>query len=157
MQNVSFEKKIRLKFITSATHSLAQNMWKTIKILSTVGILLAVYLLFEQAAHSPFQPCNINSTINCNAVISGEVSKTLGISTPLYGLVGYIIILISSLLKQKKLLFSIATFGLLFCLWIAYQELFLLHVICPVCIICQVCMISIFTLSIILNSQKNSI
>jgi uncharacterized membrane protein len=132
-------------------------MWKVITTLSLIGIVLAVYLLFEQITHSPFQPCNINSIINCNAVISGEVSKTLGIPTPLYGLVGYSIIFISSLLKRKKLLCGVVIFGLLFCLWIAYQELFLLHVICPVCIICQVCMITIFIISLFLNFGKSSI
>ncbi|MGH7246404.1 MAG: vitamin K epoxide reductase family protein [Candidatus Levyibacteriota bacterium] len=129
-------------------------MWKWVKILSIFGIFLAVYLLFEQLTHTPFSPCNINSVINCNAIISGSVAKTLGIPTPLIGLVGYIVIFISAILKKKKLLLGMATFGLLFCLFIAYQELFLLHVVCPVCILCQLDMLSIFTLAILVNTKK---
>lgn len=125
-------------------------MWKTVTALGIFGIVLSLYLIFEQVTKSPFQPCNINSVVNCNAIISGSVSKTAGIPTPWYGLVGYIVIVIASLLRKKKLLLGTAIFGLLFCLWIAYQELALLHVICPVCLLCQFTMISVFVIAILL-------
>jgi len=126
-----------------------------IKALSIIGILLAVYLLWEQIFNPSFQPCNINATINCDAIISGSVSKTLGLPTPLYGLIGYIVIFLASIFYSKKLILGTATFGLLFCLWIAYQELFLLHVICPACILCQLIMMAIFCLGLVLNKAKN--
>ncbi len=124
-----------------------------IKVLASIGIVLACFLLWEQIFHPAFQPCRINSTVNCDAIISGVVAKTLGVPTPLYGLVGYIIILASAFLKKKKLLLGMATFGLLFCGWIAYRELFQLHVICPVCIICDVVIVTVFTLSVIVNKN----
>lgn len=127
-----------------------------IKALSLVGIILAVYLLWQQFYHPEFQPCNINATINCEAIINGAVAKTFGIPTPLYGLIGYIIIFSSAILRKKKILLGMATFGLLFCLWIGYRELFELHVICPICITCQLIMISVFSLAIIVNKKKNS-
>lgn len=130
-----------------------KTIWEIVRYLSVFGIVLAIYLLFEQFTNSSFRPCNINSVVNCNAVISGAVSKTLGIPTPLYGLVGYTVIFLSTFFRLRKTAFGMATFGLLFCLWIAYQELFLLHTICPVCILCQLTMISVFTLSIILLKQ----
>jgi uncharacterized membrane protein len=125
-----------------------EKLFFSIKVLSLVGILLAIYLLWEQISHSPVQPCYINNTINCNAIISGPVARTFGIPTPLYGLLGYISILLAAILKKKKLVLGIASGGLLFCLWIAYQEIFLLHVICPVCILCQIIMLTIFLLGI---------
>jgi uncharacterized membrane protein len=126
-----------------------------IKILSIVGIILAIYLLVEQITQSPFRPCNINSVVSCNAIISGAVAKTFGIRTPLYGLIGYIGIFLAAGFKKKKTLIGIATFGLLFCLSIAYIELFKLHVICLVCIACQIVMISIFSLAVIINKGSN--
>ena len=126
-----------------------------IKVLSIVGIGLAIYLLWEQLYHPAFQPCYINSTINCDAIISGAVAKTLGMPTPLYGLTGYIIILISAIFKKKRLALVMATFGLSFCLYIAYRELFQLHVICPVCIGCQLIMLTVFCLAILLNRRHN--
>jgi uncharacterized membrane protein len=43
---------------------------------------------------------------------------------------------------------------LIFCISIAYIELFKLNVICPVCITCQILMISVFILSLLLNFKK---
>ena len=132
-----------------------QSIYFYIKILSSIGVLLAIYLLWEQIFQPDFQPCNINSTVNCDAIISGAVAKTLGIPTPLYGLIGYIIIFFSAVFRKKKLLLGMATFGLAFCLWIAYVELFQLHVICPVCIGCQLIMLTVFTLAIKVNKSTD--
>lgn len=128
--------------------------YNLIKALAVVGIFLAVFLLWERYAQPSFQPCNINATVNCDAVISGEVANTLGIPTPLIGLVGYLIILIAAFRKNPKLVFGMAAFGLTFCLYIAYREIFELRVICPVCILCQLDMITVFVLGILLNKKS---
>ena len=124
-----------------------------VKALAIFGIMLAIFLLWEQMFRPSFQPCNINATVNCDAVISGEVSSTLGIPTPLIGLIGYIVILFVAFKRKAKLILSMAVFGLVFCLYIAYRELFQLHVVCPVCILCQLDMIAVFILGIILNKK----
>ena len=131
-----------------------KKIFDWIKILGVVGISLALFLLWERYFTPSFQPCNINATVNCNAVISGEVANTLGIPTPLIGLVGYIVILISAFKKNKKLVLGMAAFGLAFCLYIAFIELFQLHVVCPVCIACQLDMITVFILGIVLNRKS---
>jgi len=124
-----------------------------IKVCATVGIGLALFLLWEQIFRPAFQPCNINSDVNCNAIISGAVAKTLGVSTPLIGLIGYIVILFAAFKKNPKLILGMAMFGLVFCLYIAYRELFQLHVVCPVCILCQLDMIAVFILGALLNKK----
>ncbi len=134
-----------------------EKIFAIIKILAVIGISLALFLLWERYSKPEFQPCNINATINCDAVISGEVSNTLGIPTPLIGLIGYFIILLAAFKKNSKLVFGIATFGLAFCLYIFYREIFELKVICPVCILCQIDMISVFILGLLLNSKKNKL
>ena len=132
-----------------------KKMLKAVKILSAIGVLLALYLLWQQLFRPAFQPCTINDFINCDSVITGPVAKTLGIPTPLYGLIGYVVIFFAAVYRKKVLMLSMATFGLLFCLWIGYQELFLLRVICPVCVGCEVIMITVFILSIkILKAKK---
>ena len=125
-----------------------------IKILAVVGIFLALFLLWERYFQPSFQPCNINATVNCDAVISGTLANTLGIPTPLIGLTGYIIILFAAFKKNAKLVLGMATFGLLFCLYIAYREIFQLRVICPVCILCQLNMITVFILGVLLARNK---
>ena len=124
------------------------KIYLAIKILSIIGIVLAVYLLWQQFFRPAFQPCYVNSFINCDAVISGSVAKTFGISTPLYGLIGYVVILLATFLREKRLLIEMSSFGLIFCLSIGYIELVQLRVICPVCISCQLLMIAVFALGL---------
>src|SRR3990172_5473905 len=128
-----------------------------IKVLAAVGIFLALFLLWERYFQPTFQPCNINATVNCDAVISGELSNTLGIPTALIGLVGYLMILFGAFKKNAKIVLGMAAFGLAFCLYIAFRELVQLRVVCPVCILCQIDMITVFTLGILLvrKDSKN--
>jgi uncharacterized membrane protein len=126
-----------------------------IKVLAIFGLMLGSYLMYEQITMPAWTPCTINATVNCDAVIKGEVSKTLGIPTPIYGLVGYAMILLGAIIKSKKLVLSMAAFGLVFCMYIAYVELFMLHVICPVCIGCQVDMIISFILALMIKKSSD--
>lgn len=131
-----------------------KTIYNLVQFFSFLGILLAVYLLWQQFFRPEWQPCTINSFINCDAIISGGVAKTFGIPTPLIGLIGYIVIFLSSIFRWKKTMLVMAMFGLFFCLWIAYQELFLLKVICPVCIGCQTIMIVVNILAFMINRGK---
>ena len=131
-----------------------KTVWKLVTILSAFGIVLAIYLFYSYLARPLFQPCSINSTINCDAVIKGAVSKTLGIPTALYGLVGYVVMLFSSLFKKRKLLLGMAAFGTLFCLRITYLDVFVIKVICPVCLACQLVMLAVFSLAVMVNLKK---
>jgi len=128
-----------------------EKYFEWIKILGVVGILLATYLLWQRYFQPAFKPCNINATINCDALTKGPLQNTLGIPTALIGLTGYVVILFAAFKKNAKLVLGMAAFGLAFCLYIAYRELFELRVICPVCIACQLNMVTVFTLGILLN------
>lgn len=133
---------------------MADKYFAWIKYLSLFGIALAVYLLYSQLTQPAWTPCYVNSAVNCDAIISGEVAKTFGIPTPLIGLVGYITIFFAALKKLPKLVLGMAAFGLIFCLYIGYVELVILKTICPVCIMCQLTMISVFVLSILANKKQ---
>jgi len=130
------------------------TLWNWISILSFIGILLATYLFYSYLTQPVFRPCYVNAKVNCDAVISGPVSLTLGIPTALYGLIGYLVIFIASLFKKAKIVIGVATFGLLFCLYILFREIFQLKVYCPVCIACLVVMISVFFLSLKVMKMK---
>lgn len=130
------------------------NLYKTIKILAAIGILLALYLLWQRYLEPAWQPCNISAGINCDAIIKGPVSTVFGVPSALIGLLGYVVILIASILQNKKLLLGMTTFGLAFCAWLGYREIFDLKVLCPVCVTCQVVMTTAFILSLILFRRK---
>lgn len=118
------------------------------KILAALGIGLALYLYVNFITQPVYRLCTISDTVNCDAVISGEVSRTLGLPTALYGLIGYTVILVAAFLGKKKLMLGTAIFGTLFCLRITYIEIFQLQVICPVCLLCQIDMLALLAVSI---------
>jgi uncharacterized membrane protein len=130
------------------------NIWKALIVLSVLGILLATYLFYNFLTKPLFESCYFNSRINCDAVTKGSLSTLFGIPVPLIGLLGYITILFSSVFKKKLLVLGMSTFGMVFCLFITYQEIFILKVICPVCLTCQLVMLVVFILSLVLNYKK---
>lgn len=135
---------------------MVDKIFFTIRALAIIAIILALYLLYEQWDQPVKALCSINSVVNCDAIIKGEVAKTLGVPTPLYGLIGYIVIFLAATYRKTKLLLSMATFGLGFCLYLAYREFFQLHVICPVCILCQIDMLTVFILSLLLSFKAKA-
>jgi len=126
------------------------KIWTIISILATIGIGLAIYLSYNYLSPNPLELCNINSTVNCDAVTKGELRQWYGVPVPFVGLIGYIVILISAYFKQKKLALAMTIFGMLFCLRLTYLEIFVLKVICPVCLLCQLDMLAVFSLSVML-------
>ena len=130
------------------------NIWKALIVLSVLGILLATYLFYNFLTKPLFESCYFNSRINCDAVTKGSLSTLFGIPVSLIGLLGYITILFSSVFKKKLLVLGMSTFGMVFCLFITYQEIFILKVICPVCLTCQLVMLVVFILSLVLNYKK---
>jgi len=123
-------------------------MWKLSTALSLIGIILAGYLFYSYLAPVPPGLCDISATINCDAVTKGGLATLFGIPVSLVGLIGYIFILYSSLLKLKKLHLFMAGFGMLFCLRLTFLEIFVEKVICPVCLACQLIMLTLFILSL---------
>lgn len=142
---------MRILFFSSIIKNMytlrVNKLFHHIRYLSLFGIVLAVYLLWEQLAPTPFQPCNINATVNCDAVIKGPVAYTLGIRTPLYGLTGFIIMLIASYQQWRKVIWGVATFGVLFCVRLMFIEIVQLQVLCPVCVMCQLVMLAVWVKS----------
>lgn len=128
-----------------------EKIWQILIILSVIGIILAVYLLYNFLTKPLVESCYINSIVNCDAVTKGSLSTLFGIPVPLIGLIGYIAIFLSAVLKKKRFVFGMSMFGMVFCLYITFQEIFLLKVICPVCLACQIVMFLIFIFSLMFN------
>lgn len=113
--------------------------------------MLATYLLFNFITKPEIESCYVNNLVNCDAVTKGSLSTLLGIPVALIGLTGYIIILFSSIFKKTKLLLAMTTFGMIFCLYLTLQEVFMLNVVCPVCLACQLVMLFVFIIALKLN------
>ena len=130
------------------------KIWQAVIVLSLIGIVLASYLFYNYLAPSPLTLCDINATVNCDAVTKGPLAEFMGVPVSLVGLIGYAFILISGILKNKKLLLFMSTFGMLFCLRLTYLEIFSLKVFCPVCGACQLVMLTLFIIGLKLYRTK---
>jgi uncharacterized membrane protein len=152
-----FKNLTRKEFVETINNMLTKiNVWKVLISLSFFGIFLAIYLFYNFLTKPILESCYVNSIVNCDAVTKGSLSTLFGIPVSLVGLVGYIVILFSSVFKQKKLALGMSSFGMAFCLYITLQEVFVLHVICPVCLACQLVMLIVFLIALGLNLQKDS-
>lgn len=130
------------------------NLYKIIILLAVFGIGLALYLLYETFGPAHQSLCYVNSVINCEASTKGPLSTLFGIPVPLYGLVGFVFMILGAIKKWPKLILGMAAFGTLFCLRINVLEIFQLGAFCPVCFACQLTMISLLILSLFLIRAK---
>lgn len=126
------------------------KLYKLAITLSLIGIALATYLFYSYLAPIPPGLCDISATVNCNAVTKGPLAEFMGLPVSLVGLIGYILILYSALMKLPKLMLAMATFGMIFCLRLTILEIFVEKVFCPVCGACQIIMFILFICSLIL-------
>lgn len=131
------------------------KLFKASVYLALFGIILAVYLFYSYLAPIPPGLCDLGTTVNCNAVTKGLLAEFLGIPVSLVGLIGYILILYSSLMKFKKLHLFMTSFGMIFCLRLTILEIFVEKVFCPVCGACQLIMLILFILALKLNAAHD--
>jgi len=128
--------------------------FKIILVLATLGIFLASYLYYNYLTKPLIEVCTISARVNCDAVTKGVLSTLFGIPVSLIGLLGYVTIFISALMKNKKVILGASIFGLIFCLRLTYLEIFSLKIVCPVCLVCQVDMLAVFLLSLVVNRKE---
>lgn len=127
------------------------KLFKISTYLALIGIVLASYLFYSYLAPNPPGLCDVSATVNCDAVTKGSLAEFMGVPVSLVGLIGYIVILSASLMKNKKLHLAMTAFGMVFCLRLTYLEIFVEHVVCPVCAACQIIMLVLFLISLKLN------
>ncbi|MFZ5376642.1 MAG: vitamin K epoxide reductase family protein [Patescibacteria group bacterium] len=120
-----------------------------IMFLSIIGVGLATYLLYEYMTSQTLGICNISETVNCEPITKGALATVFGVLVAIIGLIGYMVIFLSTLFKSKKMAVGMTAFGMLFCLRLTILEIFVERVICPVCVMCQIIMLIVFVLSLV--------
>lgn len=130
------------------------------KILQITIIALCVLGLFTSAyleklyVEDDTGICDINDKFSCSSVKNSLYSSLFGISVPIIGMIGYLVLGIGALLlilKQrstkkvlkKKHMFWISLMGLVFSLYLTYAELAIIKTFCVFCITSQVLILAI--------------
>lgn len=119
-----------------------------ILVLAVIGTGVAAYLTYVHYEGLKV----VCSNTGCATVQSSRYAKLVGIPVATLGLVGYLGILGSLLIKSelgRMAGFGIALIGFLFSLYLTYRELFTIHAICEWCVSSAVLMTLLFILTAI--------
>ena len=114
--------------------------------LSIVGAGMSVLSLHGHYATSASEYCDLNETFNCDFVNRSTYSAIHGVPVALVGLLGYFALFACSLRPSRKiawLRFIAASAGLVFALYLAYVEAYVLAVWCLLCIGSMTCIFGI--------------
>ena len=115
--------------------------------LAALGVLLSLYLTYVHITESRAVFCP--SGTDCDTVRQSGFSTILGIPVAAFGVVGYSVIFIVSLIKIKNrtkwlLLYILALAGFVFSAYLTYLEFFVIKAVCMYCIVSAVLMTIIF-------------
>lgn len=119
----------------------------TMLVVSVIGLGVASYLTIAHYTHSQVQCLDTG----CETVQHSRWSMLLGVPVALLGVVGYLIMIGSLLVRQSEMsrLVSVgnAIVGFGFSCYLTYRELFSIHAICPWCVSSAVMMTILLCLS----------
>ncbi len=127
-----------------------QTLRRTLIALTVLGIGVASYLTYiHYAGIKPL--CGRNGG-GCEIVQTSQYSKLAGVPVALIGLLGYIAILASLLVRQSEntrlATAALTVLGFGFSAYLTYRELFTIHHICEYCVSSAVIVTVLMCLSI---------
>ncbi|HEY4279237.1 MAG TPA: vitamin K epoxide reductase family protein [Conexibacter sp.] len=109
-------------------------LFRTLLVLTLIGVGIASYLTYVH--YNGLSPiCAIGH--GCEKVQSSEWAKIAGAPVPLVGLIGYIGILASLLIRteySRLATAGMAYIGFAFSLYLTYREIFTIRAICQWCV-----------------------
>jgi uncharacterized membrane protein len=94
---------------------------------------------------------------DCSTVNSSRYAEVNGIPVAVFGVIGYLAILVvhyfenrNRFFKQNStlMIFGMALTGFLFTIWLIYVEIALLKALCPFCVTSQIAMTIIFIIAV---------
>jgi uncharacterized membrane protein len=126
-----------------------------VAILALLGLLVALYMSAYAAGLTGPVLCNVG---NCEAVQSSPYSRLAGIPVAYFGVAGYLILLVVSLLGLQpgsqgsrwipQALLGGGFLGVAFSAYLTYLEAYVIHAWCQWCVSSAVIMVLVFLASI---------
>ena len=116
--------------------------------LATFGIGVATYIAIADSGGG--SPVCIAGGHGCQTVADSSYSHLLGVNVAIFGILGYLVLLGSALLRgdgprMVGFLFSLVGFG--FSLYLTYLELFTIEAVCQWCVASAVLMALLFAVN----------
>ena len=123
------------------------------------GVLVLERLaLYRDPGH--VTSCDINPWVSCGQVMGTWQSELLGFPNPLIGIVAFAVVITTAMAMLSRARFSDwywgglqagVTVGLLFIIWLWYQALFVIHILCLYCMVVWAMMVPLFILLTVRN------
>jgi uncharacterized membrane protein len=112
------------------------------------GIGVATYIAIAEAGGGA--PACLAGGGGCEMVAESQYSHLAGINVALLGIIGYVLLLVTALLRGDGARmggFAISLAGFGFSLYLTYLELFVIEAICQWCVISAILMTVLFGLN----------
>jgi uncharacterized membrane protein len=105
-------------------------------ILGLIGLALASYLSYLDYSKADVTSCAPGS--GCDTVRDSRYANVLSVPVAVWGIVGYLLIIVTALVPyaeqfKRLALFVLTCAGLAFSAYLTYLELFVIRAICPYC------------------------
>ena len=124
----------------------------TLRVVSTFmaafGIGVATYIAIADSGGG--SPVCIAGGHGCQTVAESSYSHLLGVNVAVFGIVGYVLLLLCALLRGDAARmggFCVALVGFGFSVYLTYLELFVIDAICQWCVASAVLMTALFALN----------
>jgi uncharacterized membrane protein len=137
-------------------------LYRTSLALAILGVIVSAYMTVYKFTENP-NMCLGNG--GCSIVNSSRYAVIYGIPVALFGIGGYMAILLLLGMERRNMfltdngtlmVFGLALVGFLFTLYLIYVELALIHALCPFCVTSQVTMTILFILSVVRLARQPS-
>jgi uncharacterized membrane protein len=121
---------------------------KVATFVSAFGIGVATYIAIADAGGG--SPVCLAGGGGCETVASSSYSHLLGVNVAIFGIVGYVLLLVTALLRgdgARMAGFALALTGFGFSVYLTYLELIVIDAICQWCVASAVLMTVLFGLN----------
>ena len=124
-------------------------------IIAAIGLVDSLYLIWIKIADNPAY-C-LQGVGDCFTVNTSKYSQIFGIPIAVFGVLGYLAILLILYFENRVdflrensdyILFGLTLVGILYSAYLTYLELFVILAICPFCVLSAIAMTTLFILTI---------
>jgi uncharacterized membrane protein len=139
-------------------HNADKKIYIVIAVIAIICLMLSMIIYFEKDSYEKKQPtfCSaITGNNGCETVQTSSYGRILGVSNPIYGIIGFTLLAILALMNTIKdniiakgsIIFGSTIAGIV-ASWFLYVQTFILHTYCIFCVIVDILSLTLFAISI---------
>lgn len=116
--------------------------------LATLGLAIATYIAIADSGGG--SPVCVGGSHGCETVADSSYSHLLGVNVAIFGVVGYLLLLASALLRgdgARMAGFAISLVGFGYSVYLTYLELFQIEAVCQWCVGSAIAMTLLFAVN----------